>query len=902
VPGLPSGSVTLLFTDIEGSTRLLQRLGDEYPAVLAQHQRILRNAVGRYGGIEVDTQGDSFFIVFADARDAIDAVTQAQRDLAANAWPEDSDLKVRMALHSGAPTLTGESYVGLDVHRAARLCASGHGGQVLVSQTTRDLVASDLPPGLELRDLGEHRLKDLQRAEEIFELVIPDLPNTFPPLRTLAARPNNLPRQTTPLVGRERELAETQERLLRPDVRLMTLTGPGGTGKTRLAQQLAAEVLEDFGDGVAYVALAPISDPALVASAIAQALGIVELAGRPLLETLRDYLTDKQLLLVLDNFEHLPSAAPLVGDLLAACPRLKVLVTSRAVLHVYGEHDYAVPPLGLPSRSATPSFEDLAQYEAVRLFVERAQAVKADFVVTARSAPAVAEICHRLDGLPLGIELAAARVRLLPPESMLVRMDRRLPLLTGGARDLPLRHQTLRSAIAWSFDLLGEPEQTLFRRLPVFAGGCTLEAAEAICGGWETGVSSVAPRGLESTTPDERVLAPVDVLDGVASLLDKSLLREEQHPLGEPRLLMLETIREYGLELIETSGEAAEVRRRHAVYYLRLAEEAEPKLHGPDQVAWLDRLESEHDNLGAVLSWSQAQPEGAETTLRLANALLWFWLVRGYYAEGRRAFEAALAARNEVSLMVRAKALRCAGHLTQYQRDFARSGQLLNESLDLARTLGDRHGVAATMSLLGETARFQADFGHATDLLEESLTLQQELGDRWASYHTLYRLGEAARDQGLNARATALHEESLTIRRAFGDTRGIAASLQCLGLLAVARGDSANAASILKEGLATHRATRNKLGISNCLEGLAGVALAQNRPAEAACLLGAIEAILETVGGSTLQWGARARYERDRDAARAELDPDTFAAAWAEGRAMGLEHAVEYALDDAVLR
>jgi predicted ATPase len=697
-------------------------------------------------------------------------------------------------------------------------------------------------------------------------------------------------------VGRERELAEAQALLVRLDLRLLTLTGPGGTGKTRLCLQLAADVLERFGDGVCFVPLASIGDPDRVASAIAQALGIVETAGQPLLDTLREYLHDKQLLLCLDSFEHLPAAAPMVGDLLARCPWLKVLVTSRAVLHIYGEHDFAVPPLGLPASSPLPPIDQLTQYEAVRLFVERAQAVKSDFALTERTAPAVVEICHRLDGLPLGIELAAARVRLLPPEAMLVRMHRRLPLLTGGPRDLPLRHQTLRSAIAWSFDLLGEAEQTLFRRLPVFAGGCTLEAAEAICGGWETGIGSQAPRGIESSTPDARLLAPIDVLDGVASLLDKSLLREEQPERGEPRLLMLETIREYGLERLEASGEAAEVHRRHAVYYLQLAETAEPKLHGPDQVGWLDTLEAEHDNLGAVQAWTQAEPGRAETGLRLASALLWFWLVRGYYAEGRRALETALAASQDVSLLVRARALRAAGHLTQYQRDFTRSAELLNESLTLARGLGDQHSIAATFSLLGETARFQGDYDRANALLEESLAMQRQLGDRWASYHTLYRLGEAARDQGQNERATALHAESLTIRREFGDTRGIAASLQCLGLLAVARGDYTDAVPILKEGLATHRQTRNKLGIANCLEGLAAVALAQDRPAGAARLLGAVEAVLETVGG-TLQWGARARYERDRDAARVRLSEAAFEVARAEGRAMSLEDAVAYGLN-----
>ena len=638
---LPSGTVTLLFTDIEGSTRLLHHLGGEhYGAALAEHRQLLRDAFATHSGTEFGTQGDALFVAFSSALDAVEAAREAQRNLAAHEWPEGDALRVRMGLHTGSPTAVANTYVGLDIHRANRLCGAGHGGQVLVSRTTRDLVQRELPNDLSLRSRGEHRLKDLQTAEEIFELVISDLTKDFPPLRTLDIRRNNLPSQTTPLVGREREVAAAQEQLLDPDVRLLTLTGPGGTGKTRLAVQVAAEALQQFADGVCFVPLASIADAALVPTAIAQSLGILQAAARQLLETLIDYLRDRQLLLCLDNFEHLPAAAPFLSELLEHCPRLKLLLTSRAVLHIAGERDFLVPPLGVPAREPLPPVEHLTQYEAVRLFVERAQAVKADFAVTGNSGRAVVEICQRLDGLSLGIELAAARVRLLPPEVMLVRMDRRLPLLTGGPRDLPFRHQTLRGAIAWSYDLLIEAEQTLFRRLPVFAGGCTLEAAEAICGGWETGISSQAPRGIESPLPDARMLSPIDVLDGAASLLDKSLLREEQSARCEPRLLMLETIREYGLEQLEASSEAAEVRRRHAVYYLQLAEAAAPKLHGPEQVDWLDRLEAEHDNLGAVQAWTQAQPRGREQALRLASALLWFWLVRGYYAEGRRASSA----------------------------------------------------------------------------------------------------------------------------------------------------------------------------------------------------------------------------------------------------------------------
>lgn len=854
---LPSGTVTLLFTDIEGSTRLLQQLGDRYSAVLADHHRIVRDAVLSHGGHEVNTQGDSFFVAFSSPADAVSAASAAQLALGAHSWPTGAPVRVRMGVHTGQPTLTERSYVGLDVLRADRLTSAGHGGQVLVSASTRDAVGDRLPEHVRLRALGEHRLRDVPDAEDVFELVLPGPHFEFPPLRTIATPRHNLPRQTTPLVGRAAELAEARGYLLRAEVRLLSLTGPGGTGKTRLALQLAADVLEYFADGVWYVPLASIADAALVPSTIAQALGIVETAGQPPLQTLHEYLRDQDALLVLDNFEHLPTASSIVVELLASCPRLKVLVTSRAVLRIPGEHDLAVPPLD--------------RDQAVRLFVERAQAAKGDFVLSAHNRAAVAEICDRLDGLPLGIELAAARVRLLPPEAMLARMERRLPLLTGGARDLPFRHQTLRGAVAWSFDLLAEPEQVLFRRLPVFAGGCTLDAAQAICGESLNGTLS----------------------DGVASLVDKSLLRRQP----EGRLLMLETIREYGLEQLEASGESAELRQRHALFYVQLAEAAEPALHGPEQVRWLDRLEAEHDNIRLAHAWTQSTPGGAELGLRLASAVLWFCLVRGYFDEGRRALEAGLRAPGTVSSAVRLKALCAAGHLAQVQRDFVRSAAWLHEGLDYARAARDTRGTAVCLSLLGETERFQGDLPEASALFEESLALQRQIGDRWGSYHTLYRLAETALEQGDLERSRLLHAEGLTLRRAAGDTRGIAASLKCLGLLALARADYAEASAMLREAVATYRATQNKLGIANCLEGLASIALVQARATDAARLLGAVESVLEGVGGS-LQWGGRARFERDRAAVRAALEAHDFDVARAEGRALNLDQAVAYALGE----
>jgi len=618
MPDLPTGTVTFFFTDIEGSTRLWEQYPEAMKKALARHDALLRAAIEAHDGYVFKTVGDAFCAAFDTAPDALAAALAAQRALHAEAWGEVGSIRVRIALHTGAAEEREGDYFGQPLNRVARLLSAGHGGQVLLSQTIYDLVRDALPAGASLRDLGERRLKDLQRPERIFQLVVPDLPADFPSLKTLDNRPNNLPAQAALLVGREKEIEAVRGRLLRPDVRLLTLTGPGGTGKTRLALQVAAEVLDDFEHGVFFVALAPISDPGLVVPTMAQTLGLKETAGQPLIETLKDYLRDRALMLVLDNFEQVLAAASRVAELLAAGPQLKVLVTSRAVLRVYGEHEFPVPPLTLPDPQRLPPPERLTQYEAVRLFIERALAVKPDFAVTNDNAPAVAEICRRLDGLPLALELAAARIRLLPPQAMLARLERRLPLLTGGARDLPARQQTLRNAIAWGYDLLGPGEQTLFRRLAVFVGGCTLEAAEAVGGG------------------------AVEVLDGIESLVGKSLLRQEEGVGGEPWFAMLETIREFALERLEESGEAEAIRRQHAAHYLELAEQAESALKGSQQMAWLEQLEREHDNLRAALRRSVERGE-AEYGLRLGGALGRFWWMHGYLIEGRAWLTALLA-------------------------------------------------------------------------------------------------------------------------------------------------------------------------------------------------------------------------------------------------------------------
>jgi predicted ATPase len=497
---------------MEGSTRLLQRLGDRYRNVLADYRQLLRTAVGQWHGHEVDTQGDAFFVAFARATDATAAALAIQSALAAHPWPHEVTVRARIGLHTGEPQLTAERYIGVDVHHAARIMSAGHGGQILLSQTTRELAEAHLPPDASLLDLGQHRLKDLQRPGHLFQLSLAELPAAFPPLKTLDAHPHNLPIQPTALIGREKVVGTLCELLRRPEVRLLTLSGPAGVGKTRLGLQVAAELSDLYTDGVYLVPLAPLSDPALVLPMMIQTLGIRETDHQPLLEGLKDWLKEKQLLLLLDNFEQVASAALQVAELLAACPKLKVLVTSRVMLHVRAEHEFAVPPLSVPNPKRLPDLLDLSQYEAVQLFIARALAVKPDFAVTTTNAPALAGICARLDGLPLAIELAAARVKYFPLQALLTRLERGLSVLVGGALDLPARQQTLRGAIAWSYDLLAPEEQSLFRRLAVFVDGWTLEAAEAVC------IPAGALKG--------------DLLEGLFSLVDKSLLRQEEQAEG----------------------------------------------------------------------------------------------------------------------------------------------------------------------------------------------------------------------------------------------------------------------------------------------------------------------------------------------------------------------------------
>ncbi len=759
MPELPTGTLTLLFTDIERSTRLLQQVGERYADILQECRRLLRTAFGQWHGQEVDTQGDAFFVVFARATDAVCAAVDIQRALAAHSWPQDAIVRVRIGLHTGEPQRSAEGYVGLDVHYAARIMSAGHGGQILLSQATSALVEQSLPDDVQLQDLGEHRLKDLRRPSRLFQLVVAGLPTIFPPLHTLESHPNNLPIEPTPFIGREREVATLCRLLARVEVRLLTLTGPAGVGKTRLALQVAAEVSDGYADGVFVVPLAPLTDPEQVMEAIAQILSIPDVSGPSLLGQVQRVLEAKQLLLVLDNFEQVASAALMVAELLATCPSLKIMVTSRVALHVRAEREFAVPPLALPDLKRLPDLPTLAQYEAVALFIERAQAVKSDFQLTTATAPAVAQICARLDGLPLGIELAAARAKYSTPQLLLARLEQGLSVLSGGARDLPVRQQTLRAAMAWSYELLSPQEQALFRRLAVFVDGWDWQAAEQVC--------SAAGR-----------LAG-DILEGLESLLDKSLLRQEGQEDGEPRWWMLQTLREFGLEVLASAGEAEATRQAHAAYYLRLSEQAEPRLRGSEQERWFARLEQEHENLRAALSFLLEQAhcqmekhqgqEAAERVLRLCAALYPFWYMHAYTLEGQAFLEQALAVRSGVKASVQAHVLSDAASMAMLVDNSERAETLGGEGLALYRELGDRGGIATCLSLLGTVARGRGQYPLAAARLEEAAALFRQLGNSLESSLNLSEWARVATEQGRYEQAQTLLDECVALSEALGE-------------------------------------------------------------------------------------------------------------------------------------
>jgi predicted ATPase/class 3 adenylate cyclase len=866
---LPTGTVTFLFTDVEGSTRLLQELGDRYGAVRDAHAAILRRAIREGGGVEVGTEGDSFFAAFASPAGAVRAAVAAQRGLAGHPWPPGFPVRVRMGLHTGEGALGGDNYSGIDVNRAARVAAAAAGGQVLVSDPTRVLTEHELPDGVSLRELGTYRLKDLNLPMRLHDLVIAGLPADFPAPRTLDARPGNLPAPLTSFVGREQVTAEAVRLLGR--ARLLTLTGAGGSGKTRLAIHVSGRLRHGYRDGAFFADLSSVTDPALVPSVLARAVGMPEAAGRPVLAALGDHLRDRELLLVADNFEQVAEAGAVLERLLGAAPGLRVLVTSRVALAVVGEQELVVPPLALPDLGRPPDLDALGRTEAVRLFVERAQAVRPTFRLTGENAPAVAEICAQLDGLPLAIELAATRVKVLAPAQILPRLERRLSLLTGGARTLPDRQRTLRGAIAWSHDLLPDPERRLFARLSVFAGGWTLESAEAVCD----------PDGLG-----------LDALDGLASLVDQSLVLATGPAAGPDRFSMLETIREFGQERLAAAGDAELVRRRHAEWFLDLAVTAEPYLTGADQGEWLDRCELEQANLRLALRWAAGAGQ-ADRAQEAAGALWRFWQQRGHLAEGRLRLEEVLALpAGQGPTPARARALAGAGGIAWWQEDIAAARRFYDEALAVERRLGDPAGIADALYNQAFVVAAGGDFEVAFGLYEESLELFRRAGDEAGVARADWMLAIRDLVAGRWDAPAARAEEAVATWRRTGDRFRLGDGLVWLAVVEARAGRPDAARSALEEARELAAEADSPMGMLSVLIGLSYLARWEGRHQDAVRLAGAADALREQVGGRA-PLDFLASFLGDPEAeARAQLSPDVAQRAWKEGHRSGVDAAL----------
>jgi predicted ATPase/class 3 adenylate cyclase len=874
---LPTGTVTFLFSDIEGSTLLATQRPAEWPGILERHRELMRAAIDAAEGIEAGTEGDSFFIVFASAPHAVAAAVAAQRALAAEPWPPGAEVLVRIGMHTGEASYSSSTYAGLNVHRASRVASVAHGGQVLLSDATRALVADALPDGVELRDLGTHRLKDLEHPERLWQLVIPGLRTAFPPIASPGVTPNNLPTRLTTFLGREREIGEVRELLGRS--RLLTLTGPGGTGKTRLSLQVAARSMDDHPDGVFFIELAPISEPELVTATIAQQLGLPDRGGRAADERLAEHIGERRMLLVLDNFEQVTAAAPSVSALLGAAPNLSIMVSSRSALRVSGEQEYPVPPLGVPDPDRLPPLAQLTQYEAVALFIERARAVKPAFEITNDNAPAVAEICVRLDGLPLAIELVAARIRIFTPQALLARLDRRLGLASGGGRDLPARQQTLRGAIAWSHDMLAEPERALFAGLSVFVGGASLASIEGVCG--------------------------EDQLESLDSLVEQSLVRQSEGADGEPRFWMLETIREFAMEQAIETGRWDGLREGHGVLFRGLAESVAAAVMSSEKRPVLDRLEEEHDNLRAAIGWA-LETDAAETALCLTASLWRFWQMRGYLAEGLERVTQALALPHSREHPVeRADALSAAAGLAYWLADAARSRSLYEEEIAARRELGDRtglaealYGISFTWAIIDLASTEAAD--RARGYITEALGIYEDLGDTAGIGKCLWALANV--DWGAHD-LDAAREHALRAAEAFeavDDRFNLGWACYTLGLAALAeldrgpRPDQVEEARMrLTEALRIFDEAQDVTGYALVLDAFAVLAAHLGDRARAARLSAVVD-MLERTSGTGLNLWNRAVLEFDPAVLRA--DP-TLAEAWAEGEALSPSEAVAYALE-----
>ncbi|MCC2628276.1 MAG: adenylate/guanylate cyclase protein [Thermomicrobiales bacterium] len=877
MPDLPSGTVTFLFTDIEGSTALWERDRAEMAAAVARHLAILVETIASHDGVPFKTVGDAVQAAFPVARNALAAAVAAQGALQTEPWDAPpGPLRIRMALHTGEAHPQDGDYVAAPLNRLARLLAAGHGGQILLTQAVQQLVRGDLPAGIILRHLGTHRLRDLQEPDEVFQVVAPGLPEHFPPLRALPSHPTNLTISPTSLVGRDEEIAAVKQ-LFDAETRLVTLTGAGGTGKTRLAQEIAAEALERYPDGVFFVDLALIRAADYVVPTIASVLGVRENPGEPLPETLTRYLAERRMLLVLDNCEQVLEAAGDLASLLAHCPQLVILATSREPLRVRVERVFPVSPLPLPDLQGLPDAAALAHVPSVALFVERAQAADPGFTLTNENASATAAICRRLDGLPLAIELAAARVRLLTPEALLTRLERSLPFLTSGARDAPARQRTLRDTIAWSHDLLPSDDQALLRRLSVFVGGWTLEAAEAV------------------TNPD----GSLDVLEGLGSLVERSLVRRADEARAEPRFGMLETIREFGLEQLTDTGEDDAIRQGHAEHFAAFAELAEPQFFAPGERTWLDRCEEESGNLTAALVWSVAHDP--VPGLRIAGSLWWYWHTRAGLGLGRAEVERVLRRSEHAPSHLVAKATRTLGQLALFQSDYETAHAAFRDSQRRFNDLGDTAEANRIGFLLGVLAQQSGASAESEQMMRDALVGFRQHGERMWEGLCLHFLGNSA--SGISSattrrdvqRAEAFYRDALSVLREVGFPSGVATTLGNLGEVLLEQGRVDEAEATIRESLALRVAVHNRHGSPQQLQSLARVAAGKGDAERATRLWAAGDQLRRDLGADVPQ-ASREAHERFVRSLEERLGPEQFAMAWAAGQRLTLERAVAEAL------
>jgi predicted ATPase/class 3 adenylate cyclase len=872
--GLPSGTVTFLLTDIEGSTRNWEASPIAMRAALLRHDALLNEGIAGHSGhvLTERGEGDSFFAVFERASDAVAAVTALQLALHREPWPEGAPVKVRMAIHTGEAT---GDYRGQDVNRCARLRALAHGGQVVMSSPTEALVRHHLPPGVSIQDIGEHRLRDLAQPERVYQLNHDELPGEFPRLRSPGALKHNLPLQLTSFIGRQAEI-ENLEHQLR-DHHLVTVVGAGGSGKTRLALHVAADLVERFDDGVWLIDLSPLSDWGQVERAVALPLEIKEEPGRPLEQTLLDHLGDKELLLLFDNCEHLVEAASRVAEsLLRAIPRLRILATSREPLNIPGETAWRIPSLSIPDLDQIPDPDALEQYEAIRLFMDRALAVQPTFALTTDNSPPVVQVCHRLDGVPLAIELAAARMKLMGPEEILKRLEDRFQLLTGGSRTALPRQQTLRAAVDWSHDLLSEEERVLFRRLSVFVSGFDLEAAEQVCRGDALGVG--------------------DILDLLAALVDKSLVAADIEADGSFRYRLHETLRQYGHEKL-IAEEEGRARDQHLAHFLDLAERAYTRAGRTDPTAaWLDRQERDHDNYRAALAWSRERHP--EEFVRLAGALSSLWWLRAIHLpEGREWLADALATRQGLPAAV-ARALTGASLLASWGTEPTKAAVLAEESLAIWRDLGDALGEALALEALGWSQVFAGDDPAALGSMQQSLEILRVIGNERLLNRGELDVSQVLVNLGRVDEVESVAAEALARGRRLDEPRDVHFALHFLADSSLARGDPVEAQERYAESLRATLAYGNTLQAGMEVQGMAMALAGQGRLEKAFRLNAAAQAWLHEGGTHSERIPFWAGYmRRYLDPARESLSERALATLEEEGRQMGFEAAIEYALD-----